>query len=259
MQLILGDCLEKMALIPDKSIDAIITDPPYNTTDCSWDKQPLQWSQIKKECLRVLTSNGSIVFTAQNPFTFMIGSLFLEIYRHRWVWQKNKCANFLAAKACPLKYTEDILVFNRFGYQNSWNNNGKIKGVYNPQMSAADNPALNTGQNMGKTLRQIRICNTRLVSDPSKDPNSRFPKDTIFFALDVKGRVHPTQKPVALMEYLIKTYTNEGETVLDFTMGSGTTGVACVNTGRHFIGIERDEKYFEIAKKRIAESNNKLF
>lgn len=265
VQLFCGDCLERMKEIESGSVDAIITDPPYNTTDCSWDKQPLQWLQIKRECMRVLSPTGSVVFTAQNPFTFMIGNLFIEIYRHRWIWQKNKCANFLSAKSCPLKYSEDILVFNRYGYQKSWNNNGKPKGTYNPQMTITDKPASNSGQDRGNTLRQIndRICNTRLVSDPEKDPNSRFPKDTIIFPLDKKGKLHPTQKPVALMEYLIKTYTNEGEIVLDFTAGSGTTGVAAINTNRNAILIEKDPNYCEIIKRRIDEAerrkNNEFF
>lgn len=248
-----------MKTLPDKSVDAIITDPPYNTIDCSWDKQPLQWLEIKKECLRVLSPTGTIIFTAQNPFTFMIGNLFIEMYRHRWIWQKNKCANFLSAKSCPLKYTEDILVFNRYGYQKSWNNNGRPKGTYSPQMIITDKPALNSGQERGKVLRQIndRICNTRLVSDPAKNPNSRFPKDTIFFALDRKEKVHPTQKPVALLEYLIKTYTNEGETVMDFTAGSGTTGVAAINTNRNAILIERDAGCCEIIKNRINEAEKR--
>ena len=131
---ILGNSLQYLKTLEDESIDLILTDPPYNTTDCKWDKQPIDWNELKCEFLRVIKPTGTICISVQNPFGFLVGSLFSEIYRHRWVWEKDKSANFQAVKCQPLKTTEDILVFNKIGYKKSWNNNGKPKGIYNPQM-----------------------------------------------------------------------------------------------------------------------------
>ena len=252
MELYKGDCLEVMKEIPSGSIDAIITDPPYGTTACKWDSiidLDLMWKEIN----RVIKPTGAIVLFAQQPFTSVLLVSNVKKYRHKFIWQKDKCANFMTAKAQPLKYTEDILVFCEYGFlQNQYKN---TIGTYNPQMTYVENEGYNKGQIRGETMKKINLrpTNTNFKSDPKKDPKSRFPKDTIFFKVPKKNKVHPTQKPVDLMEYLIKTYTNENETVLDFTMGSGSTGVACVNTNRNFIGIEQDEKYFNIAKNRINE------
>ena len=252
ISLIKGDCLEVMKSIPDGSIDMILCDLPYGSTDCKWDSIiciDSLWFEYK----RITKPTSSIILTAQQPFSSLLTVSNLEWYRHRWIWEKNKCGNFLSAKVNPLKYTEDILVFQKYGYLKSWNNNGKPKGTYNPIMTYVNDDGVNSGQKRGQTMNEInnRPNPSKLKSDPAKDPKSRFPKEILKINLDLKDKVHPTQKPVKLMEYLIKTYTNEGETVLDNCMGSGTTGVACENLNRNFIGIEQDDKYFEIATNRI--------
>ena len=204
-----------------------------------------------KELQRITKPTAAIVLFAQQPFSSVLTLSNIKSYRHRFLWEKDKCANFMTAKAQPLKYTEDVLVFCNYGFlQNQYKN---TIGTYNPQMTYVKSEAVNSGQIRGKTMKEINLrpTNTNFKSDPKKDPKSRYPKDRINFNVPKKDKVHPTQKPIALMEYLIKTYTNEGETVLDFTMGSGSTGVAAKQTNRSFIGIEQDENYFNIAKNRI--------
>jgi len=258
MKLYKGDCLEVMQTIQDKSIDAIITDPPYGTTACKWDSVidlDLMW----KELNRVIKPTGAIVLFAQQPFSSILLVSNVKKFRHRFLWKKDKCANFMVAKAQPLKYTEDILVFCNVGFLK--NQFGKPTGTYNPQMrdGKGNNRDLEKVVDKSKNLDDInkRDNPTRLKLS-NNSAKQRFPKDVLNITTQHK-RVHPTQKPVALMEYLIKTYTNENETVLDFTMGSGSTGVACKNTNRNFIGIEQDKKYFNIAQKRIKEAEYKLF
>ena len=224
-----GNCLERMKEIPDGSVDLILTDPPYGTTACKWDSViPLEpmWEQLK----RIIKPNGAIVMTATQPFTSILVSSNLRMYRHQWVWNKNNSAGFATAKLRPFAICEDILVFgiNKVNYYPIMTK-GKLrkKGGY----SSSDN---------------YGITPTQTIND------EYYPKNLLDFSnASQVGKVHPTQKPVTLMEYLIKTYTNEGEVVLDFTMGSGTTGVACVNTNRKFIGIELDDNYYDIATKRI--------
>mgnify|MGYP000622133286 CR=1 FL=1 len=225
VQLMLGDCLERMKEIESGSIDAIICDPPYGTTKCSWDSIiPLEpmWEQLK----RVIKPNGAIVMTASQPFTTTLIASNLKDYKYNWVWHKRTSANVGAARFQPLKTHEDIAVFN---------------GNYKPQMVK------------GKM---------RMKGGKAKNGEANGSLPPVYYAsdeyypvsvLDIKTErgLHPTQKPVALMEYLIKTYTNEGDTVLDFTMGSGTTGVASKNLNRDFIGVEMDEGYFKIAQERI--------
>ena len=250
IKLLQGDCLEKMKLIPDGSIDAIITDPPYGTTACKWDSVipfDLMWEQLN----RIIKPNGAIVLFAQQPFSSLLLVSNIKNYRHRFLWEKDKCANFMVAKAQPLKYTEDILVFCNVGFLD--NQFKKLIGTYNPQMRK--------GKGNDRDLKKI-VDKSKNLDDINKRENptklklsnnsakQRFPKDILNVTSEHK-RIHPTQKPVELMEYLIKTYTNENETVLDFTMGSGSTGVACKNLNRNFIGIEMDNKYFELAKNRI--------
>ena len=253
IELLKGDCLEVMKSIEDNSIDAIICDPPYGTTSCKWDSVidlGLMWEQLN----RIIKPTGVIVLFAQQPFTSVLLVSNIKKYRHKFIWQKDKCANFMVAKAQPLKYTEDILVFCNYGFlQNQYKN---TIGTYNPQMTYVANEVFNSGQIKGKTMKEInpRPTNVNFKSNPNKDPKSRFPRDTISFKVPKKGKVHPTQKPVLLMEYLIKTYTNENETVLDFTMGSGSTGVAAINTNRNFIGIEQDENYYNISVQRIKDA-----
>lgn len=224
-----GDCLERMKEIPSGSVDMVLTDPPYGTTACKWDSIiPLEpmWEQLK----RIIKPNGAIVMTAGQPFTTTLIASNMKMYRHQWVWNKNNSAGFVTAKIRPMAICEDILVF------------GAAKVNYYPQMT--------TGK-MRKKGGYSKSDNYGVVPSATMS-DQYYPKNLIEISnASQKGKVHPTQKPVALMEYLIKTYTNENETVLDFTFGSGTTGVACKNTNRKFIGIELDDHYFEIGKNRI--------
>lgn len=232
----MGDCLECMAEIEPGSVDLVLTDPPYGTTACKWDAvipfEPM-WAAVK----RVLKPNGAAVFTASQPFTSALVMSNPTMFAYEWVWVKTKITGVLNAKRMPVRQHEQVLVFSR----------NKATGTYNAQ-----------------GLERVDIKRHDKVSHSSDNYGKRGGKDYVQewtnWPRDVLnipsegGTVHPTQKPVALMEYLIRTYTNEGEVVLDFTMGSGTTGVAAMNTGRRFIGIERDEKYFEIACKRIEDA-----
>ena len=236
INLMQGDCLELMKTIPDGSVDMVLTDPPYGTTACKWDTIiPLEpmWEQLK----RVTKKNGAIVMTASQPFTSVLVTSNLKMFKYCWVWSKAKAANFASVKHQPLKVHEDVCVFGGTGF-------------YTPQMTKG-------------VMRQkggYKVDREFAVMDgaPKKFCDEYYPKSIldISVANNKDSRLHPTQKPVALMEYLIKTYTNEGETVLDFTMGSGTTGVAAKNLGRSFIGIELDPTYFQIAKERIENHGN---
>lgn len=232
MKLIYGDCLKEMPKIQDTSVDMVLTDPPYGTTACKWDSViplELMWKQLK----RIIKPNGAIVMTASQPFTTILISSNIKNYRHQWVWNKNNSAGFATAKLRPFAICEDVLVF---GYE---------RVNYYPQM---------TKGKMRKKGGYSKSDNYGL-KPTVKYSDEYYPKNLLEFGNASQiGKVHPTQKPVALMEYLIKTYTNENETVLDFAMGSGTTGVACKNLNRYFIGIELNEKYFEIAKQRIEET-----
>jgi site-specific DNA-methyltransferase (adenine-specific) len=227
----LGDCLQRMKEIESGSVDMILTDPPYGTTACKWDSIiPLgaMWEQLK----RIIKPNGAIVMTASQPFTTTLIASNMKMFKYCWVWDKKKGGNIQVLKWQPYKVHEDIVVFC----------DGAVKyyPIKTPQKERTGKTYSSGEANGIKNYGDIRVY---------KD---KHPKSILEVSnANQKGKVHPTQKPVALMEYLIKTYTNQGESVLDFTMGSGTTGVACVNTGRDFIGIEMDEGYFEIAKKRI--------
>jgi site-specific DNA-methyltransferase (adenine-specific) len=232
IKLLHGDCLELMKTIPDGSIDAIITDPPYGTTACKWDSvipfEPM-WEELK----RIIKPNGAIVLFGSEPFSSALRMSNIKQYKYDWVWDKKQQGNHGLAKYQPLKIHENILIFIGKNYYPQMIT-GKIrkKGGYNVKNTIA------TG------MKQIN----------PKLSNQYYPKSILEFSnANKKGKVHPTQKPVELMEYLIKTYTNENEVVLDFTMGSGTTGVACKNLNRNFIGIELDETYFNIAKERIGD------
>ena len=252
IDLIKGDCLEVMKTIPDGSVDAIITDPPYGTTACKWDSiidLDLMW----KELNRIVKPNGSKVIFAQQPFTSILVVSNIKQYRHKWNWVKDKSANFMVAKAQPLKYCEEIIVFNSNGYLQHHNATKKC-ATYNPQMRDGKGSTRKYTENdrKGHLLELNHRDNATPVISYGNSHKQRYPKDNLEqFSTVHKNRLHPTQKPILLMEYLIKTYTNENETVLDFTMGSGSTGVACVNTNRNFIGIEQDDKYFDIATERI--------
>jgi len=237
------DCLLAMKDIPDYSIDAIITDPPYGTTACKWDSIipfDLMWEQLN----RIIKSNGAIVLFGSEPFSSALRMSNIKNYKYDWIWKKNKPIGALNANRMPMQNHEVISVF--YKKQPTYNKileprecNEASKKRYEYKMTGF------VGSNtMGITKTQKK----------KYDPKMRNPTTVKEFDLTPNPkRLHPTQKPVALMEYLIKTYTNENETVLDFTMGSGTTGVACLNTNRKFIGIENNKEYFEVALKRIQE------
>ncbi len=248
VKLLQGDCLEVMKDIPDGSVDMVLTDPPYGTTACKWDSvipfEPM-WEQLK----RVTKKNGAIVMTASQPFTSVLVMSNLKGFKHEWVWQKNRGSNFAAAKYQPLKEHESVLVFSKAGEK------VKYFPIKEPRKgSGADRVKYElNGINTDKREAYGGFVDTR---KGHKGESLRYPSTVQKHNTQVG--LHPTQKPVTLMEYLIKTYTNEGETVLDFTMGSGTTGVACMNTQRKFIGIELDETYFGIAQGRIEETQNAI-
>ena len=232
-----GDCLELMKDIPDKSIDAIICDLPYGTTACRWDTiipfEPL-WGQYE----RIIKPNGAIVLFGSQPFTSALIMSNPKLFKYELIWDKKTGLGFLDSKFRPLKSHENIIIFGLGGCSNG----SKTPMKYNPQ-------------GLIETTKQNKNTKSNILnSEPKKRENlgtthTNYPKSIHTFSR-VSGN-HPTEKPVPLLEYLIKTYTNEGDTVLDNTMGSGTTGVACVNTNRNFIGMELDDKYFEIAEKRI--------
>jgi site-specific DNA-methyltransferase (adenine-specific) len=238
MKLMLGDCLERMEEIPDGSVDMVLTDPPYGTTACKWDSIiPLEpmWEQLK----RVIKPNGAIVMTASQPFTTTLISSNMKMFKYCWVWEKSKATGHLNAKKRPLVKHEDVVVF--YTKQPSYIPQGLIK---------KDSPTISRGDRGNKGKGSSGEC-YGMANKDALQTHTGYPVSITKHNVDAKAKYHPTQKPVALMEYLIKTYTNEGETVLDFTMGSGSTGVAAVNLNREFIGIEMDEGYFDIAKSRI--------
>ena len=243
-----GDCLEVMKNIPDKSIDMILADLPYNKLTAKWDKlipMNLLWEQYR----RIIKDNGAIILFAQQPFTSLIVASNIEEFRHNIVWHKDKCSNFLHAKNQPRKTTEDILVFSKQG--SGFVHNSKNKCVYNPQMidRKPRKPTLKTKRS--KSLLEVRGEACDLESGKDFIPDKSYPENIVYFKTEHKNRYHPCQKPQELLQYLIKTYSNEGMCVLDNTMGSGSTGVACLNTNRRFIGIEKDEKYFKISCERL--------
>lgn len=230
-----GDCLEIMKDISDKSIDMILCDLPYGTTKNKWDSIiPLNelWEQYE----RIIKDNGAIVLFSQMPFTAELVNSNLKLFRYEWIWKKENGTGFLNAKKMPLKIHENILVFY------------KKLPTYNPQMRTGFKPY------KCKQGRHSTNYGAYEQGHITESNGERYPIDIIEFKKDTG--LHPTQKPVALLEYLIKTYTNEGDVVLDNCMGSGTTGVACKKLNRNFIGIELDEKYFNIAKERIENEDN---
>jgi len=293
MKVIQGDCLEKMKDISNNSIDMICVDPPYGTTSCKWDsiipfndyidltknndfsfkskkkiiyedefllycfKQGITYDNAKKlfdkeakkgmwyYLKKVIKPNSAIIMTASQPFTTELINSNIKMFKYCWVWKKDKPNNFALANKRPMKYHEDIVVFYL------------KQPVYNKQLQPREGS--------GKARYKYAVDNSNrnsehlLLKDKPKffDPNLKNPSSVQYFSTGKRNNlVHPTQKPLALIEYLIKTYTNKNDTVLDFTMGSGTTGVACKKLNRHFIGIELDKKYFDIAKKRINETKS---
>lgn len=236
MQLFQGDCLELMNDIPDGSIDMILCDLPYGTTSCKWDSV-IPFEPLWKQYERIVKNNGAIVLFSAQPFTTKLIHSNFRHFRYCWYWKKRNKTGAQFAKVQPMRCIEDICVFY------------KHKPTYNPQgLVELEKPIFHE-------KRQSNIYSFRANGSIQRYTN--YPVHLIEFANEAasnRNRLHPTQKPVALLEYLIKTYTNEGDTILDNCMGSGSTGVAAVNTGRKFIGMELDEKYFEIAKNRIDEA-----
>lgn len=235
-----GDCLELMKNIPDKSVDMVLCDLPYGITACKWDSV-IPFDDLWAAYKRIIKDNGAIVLFGSEPFSTKLKSSNLSMYRYDWVWDKQRGSNFATARKQPMKSHEIISVFY------------KHLPIYNPQFWYSK-PYKTSEKKRNKKIEGLQdgsvanIC-TATVSEDGK----RYPLSILSFPRD-NDRVHPTQKPVPLLEYLIRTYTNEGEIVLDNCMGSGSTGVACVNTRRDFIGIELDEHYFDIAKKRIQDA-----
>lgn len=256
------ECIEGMKKIEDKSIDMILCDLPYGTTSNKWDIiipfEPL-WEQYE----RIIKDDGAIVLTASQPFTSALVMSNPKLFKHEWIWEKQKANNFMGAKYQPLKYHENILVF------------GKKKLKYNPQkykvleideimdMNKKDITKLMQSRDYDrfgkidrrKTLNDSKsnkeYLGTKVTRNRTKDTGYRNPKSVLKINKEINGLIHPTQKPVALFEYLIKTYTNENEIVLDNCMGSGTTAIACINIDRNYIGFELDKDYYNVSLERI--------
>ncbi len=235
MHLIYWEAIEQMKTIPDGSIDAIITDPPYWTTACKWDSiipfEPM-WEQLK----RIIKPNWAIVLFGSEPFTSILITSNLKGFKYRWDWNKKIPSGMSYARFRPMQQSEDICVFTKSGN----------KTIYNPQMVKREKSIKSGGT---KPSESAPIANKDV--NFKKTYEYKNPTTLIEFDKVRKGSLHPTQKPVALIEYLIRTYTNEWETVLDFTIGSGTTAIACINTNRNYIGFELDKWYFDIANERI--------
>ena len=228
-----GDCLELMKNIPDKSVDMILCDLPYGTTQCKWDVV-IPFEPLWKQYNRIIKDNGAIVLFGNEPFSSHLRLSNLKNYKYDWIWDKVKPNGHLVAKHRPMQRNENISVFGK----------GKIN--YYPIMIERDKPK------KSKEYSRTEIMGGSITDDKGKTLNKKYPQNILVYSnASQKNKLHPTQKPIELLEYLIKTYTNENETVLDNCMGSGSTGVACVNTNRDFIGIELDKDYFNIAKQRI--------
>jgi len=234
-EIIHGDCLEVMKQIPDNSVDMVLCDLPYGTTQCKWDTCipfiPL-WEQYKRVC------KGAIVLTGSEPFSSLLRVSNISLFKYDWIWEKSKATGHLDANRRPLKKHESVSVFGNLI-------------CYNPQgLIVKDKPTISKGNRGKKGIGSSGEC-YGLDNKDAIQTHSNYPKSIIPFNVDMKAEFHPTQKPVALFEYLIRTYTNEGDTVLDNCIGSGTTALACINTNRNFIGIEKEEKYWQIATERV--------
>jgi site-specific DNA-methyltransferase (adenine-specific) len=230
----LGDCLERMKEIPDGSVDMILADPPYGTTACKWDSVidlALMWEQLK----RIIKPNGAIVLFGSEPFSSFLRVSNIRMFRYDWIWEKEQGIGFANANKMPMKKHEVVSVFYK-----------KLPKYYPQGLLPFSKKVVRKETDVGEYMGKNGVSNTTY-----EQKYTNYPTSILEFSRNKVGTVHPTQKPVALMEYLIRTYTLEGDTVLDFCMGSGSTIVAAKNLNRRAIGIEKDEKYFEIAKKRI--------
>ena len=244
-----GDCLDVMKEIPDKSVDLILCDLPYGTTKCKWDVV-IPFDKLWEQYNRLIKEDGAIVLFGKEPFSSQLRISNLEMYKYDWIWVKDTKSNFMQANHQPLNNVELISVFGK-GYVRSIKD--KVMMTYNPQFTESKEYKL---PKVSKTTDLFGENHKNGVyKHYERDTSKRYPYNIIQFNMD-KPKVHPAQKPIALLEYLIKTYTNEDGVVLDNCMGSGSTGVACVNTGREFIGIELDENYYNIAKNRISQALN---
>lgn len=237
----LGDCLDLMAQIPDGSINCVICDPPYGTTKSKWDSV-IPFDKMWGGLNRVTKNNGTIVLFGSQPFTSALIMSNVDNFKYEWVWNKKKAGNFVQSGFMPMKVNENIAVFYR------------EKPIYNPQKTKLDKPQkVKDGAQNRKDRAEAGGFGGVVKYSKNFEPDKKLPTTIISISKDNYGKnvFHPTQKPVALMEYLIKTYTNEQQVILDFAMGSGTTCLAAKNTNRQFIGIEKDENYFNIAKQRL--------
>ena len=234
--LLFGDCIEQMKTLKDDSVDMVLADPPYSLTNCAWDSIipfPAMWEQL----LRVVKRDGAIVMTACQPFTSSLIASNYKMFKYCWVWEKTTATGHLNAKKRPMRAHEDIVVFYR------------RLPVYNPQKTTGHKRAISTAAHK-KNCKKTECYMDHGLTD--YDSTERYPRSVIKFSTDKqKSKLHPTQKPVALGRYLVRTYTNPGDTILDFVAGSGSFGVGAIKEGRKFIGIENDEKYFKIMHERL--------
>ena len=253
IQLHCGDCLDIMPQISDQSVDMILADLPYGTTKCKWDNL-IDLTHLWKEYTRIIKPGGAILLFGNEPFSSLLRTSNLDWYRYDWYWQKDRAANFLFGNRQPLKNIEIISVF--YQSQPTYNPQKTINPKGPSKRHLSKNPAKissHVKEIMGEGWKATEMDADQNYHGKSYEPDKLLPKQLIYFAKDSRKRLHPTQKPVSLLEYLIRTYTNENETVLDNTAGSGSTGVACQKTGRHGIMIEKSKEYFEIMSNRLKE------
>jgi len=244
-----GDCLKVMKSIGDKSIDMVLCDLPYGTTKCKWDVVipfELLWAHYR----RIVKDNGAIVLFGTEPFSSHL-RLSCDLYRYDWYWQKDKGANFLFGNKQPLKVIETISVFYKFQPTYNPQKEDNPRGPQRKHLCKNPSKITNYTREIRGDWRETKMGESQNYYGSNYEPGKLLPKSLVYFAREQRGKLHPTQKPVALFEYLIRTYTDEGELVLDNCAGSGTTGVACQNSKRRFILIEKDEKYCEAIKERL--------
>jgi DNA modification methylase len=244
-EILLGDCLELMKDIPNGSIDMILCDLPYGTTACKWDTI-IPFDKLWEQYERIIKPNGAIILFGQEPFSSYLRISNLKIYKYDLIWNKKFASNFAQAKKRPMNIQENICVF----YSKQPN--------YNPQMITRDKPIRAT---TGSTSSNVSMtANFNLIND--KVYTEKYPESILLYprtlGTDKNKTEHPTQKPIGLFEYLVKTYTNENDLVLDNTAGSGTTAIACLNTNRQFIVMEKEQKYYDIILKRVGDFNKKF-